>query len=266
LIDLPVSLGAVRRLQKELAATERDERPLVVGGARELAAVLRRELLRAGGDQAAVREGDPGGAAVYVHVLAGGEADEVALRRARRARVPAVAVAAAGGFEGHAPVPFVRAYDVVRVPSGAGFPLEAIARVVARRLGEDGVRLAARVPVLRPAVCDRLILAFSRRNGLVAVAGSGPGADLPVLTGNQLRLVLRLAQAHGLAVGQERLPELAAVVGAGLGLRGAARELLDAVPLPGRVVKGAVAYTGTRALGEAARLRFAAEKATQPPA
>ena len=71
-------------------------RPLVVGGARELAAVLRRELgkdAKPGG----VRAGDePRGAAVFVYVL--GEAptaeDERALKRARRARVPIVAVAA----------------------------------------------------------------------------------------------------------------------------------------------------------------------------
>jgi uncharacterized protein (DUF697 family) len=265
LTGLPVSPAAVRRLLKELEASTRDRRPLVVGGARELAPVLRRELLGPEGEPAAVREGSPDGAAVYVHVLAGGEADETQLREARRARVPIVAVAA-GPSSDRASVPFVPATDVVSVPAGAGFPLEEIARAIARRLGEDCAPLAARLPVLRPAVCDWLVASSSRRNGLVAAAAVVPGADLPALTLNQLRLVLRLAQAHGLATGQERLPELAAVAGAGLGLRTAARELLDLVPVAGWVVKGVVAYAGTRALGEAARLRFAAEAATPPPA
>jgi uncharacterized protein (DUF697 family) len=42
-----------------------------------------------------------------------------------------------------------------------------------------------------------------------------------------------------------------ATVGAGLGFRALARELLDLVPVAGWAVKGLVAYTGTRALGEA---------------
>jgi uncharacterized protein (DUF697 family) len=56
---------------------------------------------------------------------------------------------------------------------------------------------------------------------------------------------------------RDRLPELAATVGVGFGLRALARELLDLVPVAGWVLKAAVAYGGTRALGEAARLRFA---------
>jgi uncharacterized protein (DUF697 family) len=91
-----------------------------------------------------------------------------------------------------------------------------------------------------------------------------PGADLPFLALNELRLVLRLAQAYG-ADGdvRDRLPELAATIGAGFGLRALARELLDLVPGAGWALKGAIAYGGTRALGEAARVRF--ELATQQP-
>ena len=69
-------------------------KPLVVGGARELAAVLRRELAR-GAKPGAVRTDDaPEGAAVLVYVL-GHEPtpdDVAALSRARRARVPIVAL------------------------------------------------------------------------------------------------------------------------------------------------------------------------------
>ena len=47
-------------------------------------------------------------------------------------------------------VPYVLAEDMVRVPPGQGFPVDAIARAVARRLGENGTALAAKLPVLRP--------------------------------------------------------------------------------------------------------------------
>jgi uncharacterized protein (DUF697 family) len=49
---------------------------------------------------------------------------------------------------------------------------------------------------------------------------------------------------------------LLGVVGAGFGLRTVARELLVFVPFAGWAAKGAVAYAGTKAIGEAARRYF----------
>jgi uncharacterized protein (DUF697 family) len=81
---------------------------------------------------------------------------------------------------------------------------------------------------------------------------------MPVLTMNQARLVLRIALAHGEQVDASRLPELLAVVAGGAGLRTVAREVLGAIPVAGWAVKGAIAYTGTRAIGEAALQYFEA--------
>jgi uncharacterized protein (DUF697 family) len=79
-----------------------------------------------------------------------------------------------------------------------------------------------------------------------------------VLTLNQMRLVLRIALSYGETIDNQRALELGGIVGAGLGLRALARELLDLVPVAGWAVKGAVAYTGTRAIGEAAVRYFEA--------
>ncbi len=179
---LPVSLGALRSLVKELQVSARDEKPLAVGGARELAAVLRRELGRDAKSGAVRHDDEPRGAAVYVYVLGHEptEEDEQALQRARRARVPIVAVAAGALAEGVS-IPFVLATDVVRVEAGEGFPVGEIARVIAARLGEDGAPLAARLPVLRRPVCEQLVARFARKNGIFAAAVFVPGADLPVL-------------------------------------------------------------------------------------
>jgi uncharacterized protein (DUF697 family) len=255
--SLPVSLGALRGVAKEIQVSAREGKPLAVGGPRELAAVLRRELGRNAKPGGVRQSDDPSGAAVYVHVLGNSiEEDEQALKRARRARVPIVAVAA-GQVPADAAIPFVLATDVVRVGAGEGFPVAAIARVVATRLGEDGAPLAARVPVLRGAVCDVLVTSFARRCGVLAAAVFVPGADLPALSLQQVRMVLRLEQAYGLdADPRARAPELLATVAAGLGLRAAARRLLSVVPVAGWAVKGAVAYAGTRSLGEAAVKRL----------
>lgn len=245
----PVSVGALRKLMKELRAAGKDRKPVALGGAGEIARTLERALTR-GGDSSAVRVGAPQGAAVYVHIATGD--DEGALRAARRARVPIVAVA----FDDE-PLPYVLATDIVRVGPGERLPVDRIAAVVAARLGEAGAPLAGRLPVLRGAVCDRIVTSFARKNGIVGAAVFVPGADLPILALNQVRMLLLLDQAYGLELDpRERLPEILAVVGAGLGLRTVARELLDVVPVAGWAVKGGIAYAGTRALGEAAVRRL----------
>jgi len=235
----PMSLVSLLR---EVRKAERGSKPLAVAGARELVPILAREL-RAGGDPAAVVEQDASDAAALVWV---GDADEERLRAAGRARIPIVAVSEA------AALPYVLADDIVRIPPGQGFPVERIAEVLARRLDDDGLSLAARLPVLRRPVTERLISAASRRNGLIGVAVFVPGVDMPILTFNQLRMVLRIALAHGEGIDRSRAVELAGVVGAGFTFRAVARSLLDFVPFAGWAVKGAIAYTGTRAVGEAA--------------
>jgi hypothetical protein len=273
---LPVRVGALRALTKELAVSARDAKPLVVGGARELAPMLQRDLGRGAATGAVRAHAEPKGAAVYVHVM-GGSADAAELKRARRAHVPIIAVADSRADT----VPHVLATDVVRLAPGQGFPIDEVAAAIARKLGEDGAPLAARVPVLRRAVAQELIRSFARKNGIVGAAVFIPGADMPILALNELRLVLRLHQAYGLEVDpRERLPELAATMAAAFGLRALARELLDLEPveaaeggpgllaggrrlgrrrfqcLAGWAVKGGVAYAGTRALGEAALRRL----------
>jgi uncharacterized protein (DUF697 family) len=241
----PLSLVALLR---DVRQAEKDSKPLAVAGARELVPVLAREL-RAGGDPDAVVEQDHDGAAALIWV---GEADEARLRAANRAKIPIVAVTDAPTM------PYVLADDLVRIPPGQGFPVDQIAAAVARRLDDDAISLAARLPVLRPAVTDRLIAAASRRNGLIGVAVFVPGIDMPILTFNQLRMVVRIALAHGEGIDRARALELVGVVGAGFTFRAIARSLLDFVPVGGWAVKGAIAYTGTRALGEAAVRYFSA--------
>jgi uncharacterized protein (DUF697 family) len=241
-------------LAREARRGNGDRRPITVSGARELVPILAKEL-RAGGDPSAVVEQDFDGAAALVWV---GAAEEDRLRSADRARIPIVAVTEAET------VPYVLAEDLVRIEPGQGFPVDEIAAAVARRLGDDGLGLASRLPVLRRAVADHLIRTTSRRNGLIGAAVFVPGVDMPILTFNQVRLVLRLAIAHGEQLDRNRALELAGVVGAGFGFRAIARTLLDFVPLAGWAVKGAIAYTGTRAIGEAADRYFDARSEGAP--
>jgi uncharacterized protein (DUF697 family) len=232
----------VLSIARELRRGGGDPRPLGIAGARELVPLLAREL-RAGGDELAVAENRTEGVAALVWV---GSPDEEALRAASRAGIPIVAVSE------EAAIPYVLASAIVHVPPGHGFPVPEIARALAHGLGENGTSLAARLPALRGAVCDELIATFSKRNAIVSAAIFVPGVDMPVLTLNQIRLVLRIALAYGEQIDNRRAVELIGVVGAGFGFRAVARELLDLVPVAGWAVKGAIAYSGTKAIGEAA--------------
>ncbi|HET7450020.1 MAG TPA: hypothetical protein VFJ78_05435, partial [Gaiellaceae bacterium] len=142
-------IGVVRELRRR----EGDPRPLSVAGARELVPLLAREL-RAGGEASAVVENVLENVSVLVWV---GAPDAAQLHTADRAGVPIVAVTDADA------VPYVLATSIVRVPPGQGFPVDEIARAVAGKLGEDGTALAARVPVVRGAVCDNVIASFAKR-------------------------------------------------------------------------------------------------------
>jgi uncharacterized protein (DUF697 family) len=261
-VKLPLAPLAVFNLVRELRASTAKEAPLVLGGAPLLVEALRRELLR-GGDPSAVRDASLGaldGAAALVYVLGGevGEEDERALRAADVAGVPAVVL----GPDPRTPIPYVLATDVLPLRAGEGFPLDELARLLGGKVDEGATGLAAKLPSLRRGIADALIARVARQNGIVGAAVFVPGVDFPVLTINQLRLVLRLAAAYGQELDAQRLPEILGVVGTALGFRAVARQALGVVPVAGWAVKGGVAYTGTRAVGEAAIRYFEARAAS----
>ena len=255
---LPLAPFAVVKLLRELRSKTTDRRPLVLGGARSLVDALRRELVR-DGDATAVREEALGamvGAAALVYVLAGEptEDDERALRAADLAGVPLLVV----GPEPTTGVPYALATDVLPLRPGEGFPLEELGRLLAAKDENAAVALAARLPALRRGVVDALVARVARQNAAIAAAVFIPGVDFPVLTLNQLRLVLRIAAANGEEIDAERLPEILGVVGTALGFRTLARQAVGIIPIAGWAVQGAVAYAGTRTLGEVAIRYFEA--------
>ena len=248
----------VLAVARELKAGAREERPIVVAGQAGLAAALRLELVR-DGVASAVREGGPiqaAAALVYVLVGAASAEDVAVLREAERSRVPAVAVIASPAGERTPDPPYVLAGRVVRVPSGSGFPVDKIAHALAQGLGDRGTAVAARLPVLRDHVVEELIRGYSRQNALLGAGGGLRRASLPLLTLNQVRLFLRIADAYGFEIHRQRIPEVLGVIAGGMGFRALARSAIGYVPFAGWAVRGGVAYGGTRAIGEAAKRYF----------
>ena len=79
-----------------------------------------------------------------------------------------------------------------------------------------------------------------------------PGADMPLMTLNEGRMLLQIAAAYGQPLDAQRIKELLVVVAGGFVCREIASELLGVVPGFGWAIKGGVAYSGTVAMGSAA--------------
>ena len=120
------------------------------------------------------------------------------------------------------------------------------------RVNGKRLALAANFAFVRRAVAEESVKATSFQNGIIGAVLIIPGADMPVMTANQAKMVLQIAAAYGVTLGADRIKELAAVVGGGFAFRAIARQFLDFIPGIGWAIKGAVGYSGTLAMGYAA--------------
>ena len=146
--------------------------------------------------------------------------------------------------------------EVPLPPSGGGVLLEKRAPRVVRALDENYlVPLAKGYPPFRRAVCEEIIRNNARQNAVVGALPI-PGADMPVMTANQARMVLNIAAAYGEELSLDRARELLGVLAAGFGLRALARQAVKLVPVGGWAAGAAIGYAGTVAMGRATVLYF----------
>ena len=127
---------------------------------------------------------------------------------------------------------------------------------LADRLSSKRLALASNFAFMRKAVAEESVKATSFQNAVIGVVAIIPGADMPIMTANQAKMLLQIAAAYGQPLGAERIKELAVLVGGGLALRTVARELLAFLPGIGWALKGGIAYAGTLAMGTAAIAYF----------
>lgn len=254
-----LSPQALLHLAKEQRALESEEiGPLVLSGARRPVTTLARELGKGAAPGSVVQGEDLESAAALVYFLRGKpkKDDLRQLRAAGKARVPVICVRI-GGEPG--PLPNVLATDVIELEGGQPAPVDEIARLLARRLESRAPALAARIPALRSGVCNELIQSSARRASAIGAATLVRAPDLPALFLEQARLVLRLGHAHDRRLDAKRGAEIALVLAAGLGLRRLARKIRHETFVPAWAMQSSIAYGGTKALGEAARLFFSGD-------
>lgn len=173
------------------------------------------------------------------------------LESARDKTVPTVALALASspsGVSRRLGHPFL---DTLAAPEPEEV-VKLLGKWLADRVIGKRVALASNFEFVRRAVAEEAIRATAFQNAVIGFVAIIPGADMPLMTANQGKMVLQIAAAYGQPLGRERIKELAVVVGGGFTLRAVARQLLDFVPGFGWALKAAIGYTGTLAMGYAA--------------
>ena len=89
------------------------------------------------------------------------------------------------------------------------------------------------------------------QNAGIGVVAIIPGADMPLMTLNQVKMLLAMAAAYGEELSLSRIKEILAIVGGAFACRSVARQAIGVVPGIGWVVKGGIGYIGTVAMGHA---------------
>lgn len=145
----------------------------------------------------------------------------------------------------------------ISLPQAGGKDLiEELAPRIVRALDEDYlVALAKGYPPFRRAVCEEIIRHNARQNAVVGALPI-PGADMPVMTANQARMVLNIAAAYDEELSMDRAKELLGVLAAGFGLRSISRQAVKLVPVGGWAAAAVIGYAGTVAMGRATILYF----------
>ena len=199
---------------------------------------------------------DPSADAV-VAIVGSGTTLESSLASAREKFVPTVVLALELGADGVSRRLAHPLLDTIAEAEPATI-VRSLGRWLVDRLNGKRLAMATNFEFMRRAVAEEAIKATSFQNGVVGLVMIIPGADMPVMTANQAKMVLQIAAAYGQTLGAERIKELAVVLGGGFAFRAVARQMLAFIPGFGWAVKAGIGYSGTMAMGYAALEHFEA--------
>lgn len=152
-----------------------------------------------------------------------------------------------------------RVYD-----TGQSVNINDLRTRIAEHAGDGAVALGRWYPAFRDAAATAVINDTSRANAQFALVASVPsvvpvigsiasaGADMIVLTKNQLLMAIKLAAIHGKPLSDKKaiFQDLMPVIGSGFLWRTVAREAASFIPFAaGTLPKVAIAFAGTYATG-----------------
>jgi small GTP-binding protein len=142
--------------------------------------------------------------------------------------------------------------DVIPVAARTGWNVgEELVPALLEASPEAAITIGMALPAFRREAASRIV-----RNATLVALAAGlepiPLIDIPILLGNQIRLVLRLAALYGEPMSAKHSRELAGTILAGLAMRYIAEEMAKMVPIGGDVVSGAIAAAATWGIGQVA--------------
>ena len=144
-------------------------------------------------------------------------------------------------------------------PQTSALDDEAIASIdlqmgkwISSACAEKRLAFALAFPFVRRPLALDSVNVTAIENALVGGIVFIPGADMPIMTLNQMKMLLMIASAYGQPLDMQRAKELAATVFGGFFFRSVSRNICGVVPVIGPVVKAGIGYGGTIAMGRAA--------------
>ena len=129
--------------------------------------------------------------------------------------------------------------------------VDLVATWCADNVADGRLALASNFEFARHSVALEYVKATSLQNAVVGGVLFVPGADLPVMTLNQIKMVLQIAATYNQPLSSARIKEIAVVVGGAFFWRTLARQAIGLVPVISIPIKAAIGYSGTYAMGRA---------------
>jgi uncharacterized protein (DUF697 family) len=252
-VKLPLNLSKAMEAWKEASAKSDQSASITLAGDPSLVA-LAQQRFSVGGTVPATWVGPLAelssvpGELLVVLIPAEAEAEALdALKNAAPRGGVVLAVDEGSEATGKATYPFKGCARLSFFDAPAGW--RRVFGLCAEVAGDHVVALGRRYPVVRAVAARRVVYRTAGQNALIGLVFFLPGADMPAMTLNQIKMVLSIASIYDEEISLERAVELAGIVGMGFGLRALARRLVRSTPGIGWVLKAVTGYTATLAMG-----------------
>ena len=136
----------------------------------------------------------------------------------------------------------------IDMSSGSDRPLEELGTWIVQNVPSKRVALAASFPFLRHPLAIELAKQNTIQNGAIGLVFFMPGADMPLITLNQAKMILQIASVYGRKLNNDCIKEVVGVLIGAFGFRAIARRLIAQAPVLRWLIKPAIAASGTMAM------------------
>jgi uncharacterized protein (DUF697 family) len=137
--------------------------------------------------------------------------------------------------------------------------LNDIAKWFVRKFPKQREKMARSWDFLRKEATDNLVTTTALQNFAIGAIPFLPGADMPLITGNQLRMALGLAEAHSMEISNARIKEIVGILALAVLSRGLSRKLVAVLPFAKWLARGLVGGGATLASGFALQAYYGSQ-------